>query len=124
MKAKIKGSNAEREMQRMLSEKGYVVMRIAGSGSSRFPACDLIAAKDNIIFVIEVKSSIRNRVYIKKRQMEELEYLARKFNAVLNIVAKMKGKWYLFIPENMKYITNKYYVLRREEGIEWSKVIL
>ncbi len=92
MSIKRKGSNVEREILRKIWEFGFVALRVAGSGSSSFPACDLIAKIGKELFVIEVKYSSSEVVRIREEQLEELQELGKRFNAIPLIVVKFKGK--------------------------------
>ena len=49
---KDKGANAERELLHLLSEKGFAVVRVAGSGMISETSCDLIAGNASKRFAI------------------------------------------------------------------------
>lgn len=57
MRAKAKGTRAERLLQEQLEERGYVTVRVAGSGSRDTAFCDLVTwhPRYSAVF-IEVKS--------------------------------------------------------------------
>lgn len=51
-----KGANAERELIRAFSLKGFAVLRVAGSGVSPLPSPDVVAIKSGRILAIECKA--------------------------------------------------------------------
>ena len=51
-----KGANAERELIRSFSEKGFAVLRVAGSGVSPLPSPDVVALKSGRILAFECKA--------------------------------------------------------------------
>ncbi len=71
-----KGSRRERELLEMLTKKGYVVHRVAGSGLGEKAICDLVAVKKGKVFFIECKS--RKRVYYPKEHLKQLNELRKK----------------------------------------------
>ncbi|AAR39268.1 NEQ424 [Nanoarchaeum equitans Kin4-M] len=96
-------SNVEREIQSLIWEKGFACLRIAGSGSSRYPAADLIA-KIKDLYIIEVKYTHKDYVYIKDEQLEQIELLCKKFEAKPLIVIKFSRKG-IYCTTNLR---NKY----------------
>ena len=52
---KQKGSNAERELVEMFWEKGFSAVRVAGSGTSKFPCPDVVASNGQLTFQLNVK---------------------------------------------------------------------
>jgi len=51
-----KGANAERELIHILHDKGFAVLRVAGSGVSPLPSPDVVALKNGRIIAIECKA--------------------------------------------------------------------
>jgi holliday junction resolvase Hjr len=86
--AKGKGSSAERELLHTLWGNGYAVLRVAGSGSTQFDACDLIAGKGGKSYAIEVKACGGTKQYISSEQMAELQRFAAAFGATPMIAVK------------------------------------
>ena len=69
------GHRRERELLNKLAGEGFVVHRIAGSGVGLDAICDLIAIKDGIPHLIEVKS--RKKVFYAKEHHGQLKELAK-----------------------------------------------
>lgn len=66
----MSGINYEREMKEILTEKGFFVVRIAGSLGG-----DLLAIYNCYPFIVEVKSSRKDKIYMSnKRLLEQYEY--------------------------------------------------
>lgn len=111
---KRRGSNVERELQRKLWDKGIVCLRIAGSGSSSYPALDLLALYKGKVFGFEVKSTRLNTIYLKDIQIDELERIRDIGKIKIYIAVKFIGrKWYFFDLEKVK--DNKKIDLERAE---------
>ena len=75
MASNKKGHRRERELLDKMTREGYVVHRIAGSGSKDSAICDLVAVKDGIVHFIEVKS--RKKVFYTKSHSEQFEILKK-----------------------------------------------
>lgn len=98
---KRKGSSVEREVVSKLREKGFAVLRAPASGSKRKdPVPDIVALKNGVIILIEMKS-IRegNKIYIRKEQAEGIMDFAKKSGGILFIGIK-KPRVLKFIPFN------------------------
>lgn len=100
-----KGYKKEWELFHFLWKKGFAVARVAGSGSTSMPACDLIAGNKKEKWAIEVKSTKNSKVYINKNQIKELLEFSEKFGLEPVIFVKFFRKgWYLF---NLKDLEKK-----------------
>jgi len=103
MKNKKRGSNAERELFDLLWSKGFTVARVAGSGSTPMPSCDLLAAKANKKYAIECKVTRDEKKYVSKKQIDELKVFARGFGLRPIIAVKFfRSGWFFFDPDKMK----------------------
>jgi len=94
-------ANVEREVLRLIWDFGYAALRVAGSGSSSYPASDLIARIGDELYIIEVKSTHSERIRINEEQQEQLSLLADKFKAKILIVLKFFGKG-IYCSENLR----------------------
>ncbi|MEK6812527.1 MAG: Holliday junction resolvase Hjc [Nanoarchaeota archaeon] len=95
---KSKGTRAERELFHKFWENGWACLRTAGSGSTSFPAPDLIAGKDSRLLVIECKSGAGNYRYLDKKEVEELQLFAQSFGAEAWIGARFDRLGWFFVP--------------------------
>ncbi|MFW9853173.1 MAG: Holliday junction resolvase Hjc [Candidatus Thorarchaeota archaeon] len=104
-----KGSRRERELLELLTKQGFVVHRVAGSGSKGEAICDLVAVKNGKVQFIECKS--RRKAYYTKfhsDQFKELIKIAKKCKAKPVLAVKLNYKdWQFFdlnkeIPEKIE----------------------
>ena len=93
MNRKAKGSQAERDLVNFFNENGWCCIRVAGSGSSKYPCPDLICAKNSSNMAIECKVSINPYKYFTKKEIHELDYFAKHMGAKSLVALKHKGKW-------------------------------
>ena len=66
---KAKGSNAERELVSKFWKKGFASIRVAGSGSSRFPCPDILASNVTRTIAIEAKATKKDIQYFRENQI-------------------------------------------------------
>ena len=97
MSQKSKGINAERELIKLLWEKGYAACRVAGSGSSRFPSPDIIAGNVIRKLAIECKTTNDEIRYIPKESIEQLKTYASTFGAEPWIAVRFAKNNWLFV---------------------------
>jgi holliday junction resolvase Hjr len=95
MFTKAKGTKAERELIHMFWEKGWAALRVAGSGSIRYPSPDIIAGNNLRKLAVECKAVAGMTKYISLEQVEELNSFARIFGAEPWIGVRFdKMNWY------------------------------
>lgn len=97
MSKKSKGINAERELVHAFWNKGFACVRIAGSGSSKYPSADLVVGNKYKKFVIECKSTKKNKKYFSKEEINQFKEFANKFGAKPLIAIKFKKKGWFFV---------------------------
>lgn len=99
----------EKDVYHMLSEKGYLVVRSAGSKSP----CDLIAVSENgEVYCIQCKKTTKNTIpYIRRSELADLQKLEEKYRikVLLAIRFRLKGRWYT------KLLSIQDYIKLREE---------
>jgi len=93
MPVNAKGSRRERELLEILSNRGHLCHRIAGSGKGETAICDIIAIKDGIPHLFEVKS--RKKVYYPRNDHEQL-------NTLIQVSKKVGAKAMLAVKINFK----------------------
>lgn len=97
MSKKGKGINAERELIKLLWEKGFSACRVAGSGASRYPSPDIIAGNAVRKLAIECKTSSEESRYIPKDALEQLRVFSQSFGAEPWIAIRFAKNNWLFI---------------------------
>ena len=92
-----KGHRRERQLVEKLVEEGWVVHRVAGSGMKDSAICDLIAIRDGVPHLIEVKS--RKKIFYTKEhhpQLNEMISAAKRCGAKAMLAVKLDYKpWQL-----------------------------
>jgi len=103
MSVKSKGLNAERELiHRFWSTKSWSAVRVAGSGSMRYPSADILAANKLRRLAIECKITKEQKKYFEKREIRDLKKFANIFGAEPWIAIKFKGcDWYFVSLEDL-----------------------
>lgn len=103
MNTKAKGTGAERELVRLLWQNNWAAIRVAGSGSSRFPSPDILAGKGKRKIAIESKITKTTRQYFSKKEIEELNEFSTIFGAEPWVGIKFKNKnWKFLTLEDLK----------------------
>lgn len=104
MGKKDKGIGAERELiHKFWSTDNWVAHRIAGSGSSKYPSPDIIASNNVRKIAIECKTSREQRLYIGKREIEELNKFGQMFGAEPWVGIKFnRQNWFFLTPEELE----------------------
>ncbi|RLE44410.1 Holliday junction resolvase [Candidatus Woesearchaeota archaeon] len=122
-KNKKRGTNAERELIHMFWAKDWTACRVAGSGSMRYPAPDIIASKKGKILAIECKITKNKQKYIKKQEINALKEYSKKAGAKPLIAIKFpKQEWIFLEPESFKE-TETHYTIETENAKEKGKQI-
>jgi Holliday junction resolvase len=108
--AKRKASRAENELATMLWSLGYAVVRGPSSGGgvrSRFQP-DLVAAKNGVILVFEVKTGREGEpIYIESSQVLGVQDFARRAGGAAYIAVRLKGGEWRFHPIESLEVTRK-----------------
>jgi len=102
--SKKKGANAERDLFRMFWARGWACIRSAGSGSTPFPAPDILAANKRLrIVAVEVKLLADEIKYIPKHEINQLISFSSYFGAEPWIAIKfLRMPWVFVTPDNMQ----------------------
>ncbi len=100
MNRKSKGINGERELVHRFWSKGWPCVRIAGSGSSRYPCPDILAGNRERMIAIECKVTKSNKKYFPKNEIRLLNEFCKSFGAEPWVGIKFKGEDWLFLSTN------------------------
>jgi len=100
---KAKGSNAERELVKFFNEAGWGAIRIAGSGSSRYPSPDILAGNAVRRVAIECKITKEQKKYFDYAEIEQLRTFSQKFGAESWLGIKFPGEeWHFLMLEDLE----------------------
>lgn len=103
MDRKAKGTRGERELVKLFNEAGWGCIRIAGSGSSRYPSPDILAGNAIRRLAIECKVTAENKKYFPDDEIEQLRTFSQKFGAESWIGIHFPGeKWYFLMLEDLE----------------------
>ena len=94
MNRKAKGTKGERELVKFFNESGWACLRAPGSGSSRYPSPDIIAANAIRRIAIECKVTKNNKKYFQGIHPER----------VLDYLKEKEDKYRLILPDLIKHI--------------------
>lgn len=95
MSRKSKGINAERDLVHSFWSNGVPAIRVAGSGSSKYPCPDLLVGNSNQKFAIESKITKETKKYFTKKEIEELKNFSNMYGASPIIAIKFnKSEWF------------------------------
>ncbi|ABR56201.1 Resolvase, Holliday junction-type [Methanococcus aeolicus Nankai-3] len=81
----IKGSNFERELKKLFENKGFAVIRSAGSHG-----VDIVAGKKGKIYAFECKATSNEKFYISNNDVDKLINFSELFGAIPYIALKVK----------------------------------
>ncbi len=95
---KAKGSAAENELVHKFWANEWVCVRVAGSGSSRYPSPDLLASNGDKKLVLEIKSVNDDKKYFSAEQIKDLEFFAEKFGAESWVGVCFEAHQWYFLP--------------------------
>lgn len=123
--SKRKGIAAERELVHLFwATPDWMAVRIAGSGSMRYPAPDIIAGNDERKLVIEAKISKDARIYIPREEIEALLIFASKFRAQAILAYRFdRREWKFIAPEECEKNERNYMINAQTKGIGFEELI-
>ncbi len=99
---KAKGINAERELIHLFHSLGWSAVRIAGSGSTRYPAPDVLCGNGFRRIAIEAKTVSSSRKYFSHEDLNQLYEFSRTFGCESWLAVKFSEMdWVFFNPEDL-----------------------
>lgn len=92
-----KGANAERELQKMLEDEGFSVIRSAGSH-----IVDLVAGNSEKYLCIEAKTTKKDKIYLKEKDKQKLINFTSDFGGLPYFGVKLTRRgWWFLEPEKL-----------------------
>ena len=104
MSRKSKGINAERDLiHRFWNTDKWCAVRVAGSGSMRYPSADILASNKLRRIAIECKITKENKKYFLDEEIEQLKKFSDFYGAEPWIAVKFgKEPWFFINLEDME----------------------
>lgn len=103
MNHKAKGTKGERELIKFFNEKGWSAIRAAGSGSSPYPAPDILAGNAVRRVAIECKVTKEQKKYFSEEEINQLKVFSERFGAESWISVKFPDEpWYFLMLEDLE----------------------
>ena len=118
MKSYKKGSNAEREIMKILEENGFTSIRVAGSGNKNKPDVIFWSGKKHI--ALECKATSSEYKYIDEKELGEFFDFCRKFGSEGWYAVRFNRYGWKFIPITSISGNRK---VSKESGIPLEKFI-
>ncbi len=128
MSRKTKGINAERELvHKFWGSDSWSAVRIAGSGSMKYPSADILATNKIRKLAIECKTAKKPWKYISKEEIEQLKTFSEIFGAEPYIAIKFRKKDWLFLSLDDLEETDKAYMtnieIAEKKGLLFEELI-
>ena len=127
MNTKSKGTNAERDLLHLFWNSGWACVRIAGSGSSKYPNPDLIASNKTRLLAIECKTSAGSKKYLKREDIKQISLFAELFSAEPWFSIKFnRGEWHFILCCDLKRTKTGFLIdkeIIRTKGLLFEEVI-
>ena len=117
MSRKSKGINAERELiHKFWATDKWAALRVAGSGSMRYPSADVLATNKLRKLAIECKTTKKPWKYIEKDDIDQLKKFSELFNAEPYIAVKFNRNEWLFLTLEDLEETKKNFMINMEQA--------
>ena len=111
MSKKSKGIQAERELVHKFNNKNWSCVRVAGSGSSKYPSPDLLTGNGLRRLAIECKTCKDSSRYVEEDAIRQLKEFSDLFGAEPWIAVKFDRKDWLFLSLDDLEKTGKNYLI-------------
>jgi len=108
--SKRKGINAERELIHLFWSAGWAAVRVAGSGSSKYPSPDILASNNFRKVSIECKVCNSDKKYFLDQEIDQLKEFSDLFCSETWGSIRFLGEPWLFLNVEDLEKTNKGFV--------------
>ncbi|MEW6294697.1 MAG: Holliday junction resolvase Hjc [Candidatus Diapherotrites archaeon] len=115
-----KGANAERELIHILFEKGFSVVRAAGSAATALPCPDIIALNKEKRLAFECKAWSSTHLSIPSEQMKELISWGERAGTETYVAWKIPNKGWLFLKPQAFNKTPKHFIISKKKAFTKS----
>jgi Holliday junction resolvase len=127
MSRKSKGINAERNLIHKFWSNAWAAVRIAGSGSMKYPSADVLATNKLRRLAIECKTSNDKNKYLTKEEVAQLKEFSDIFGTEPWIAVKFDRHDWLFVStDDLKDSGNNFLVsleLAEKKGLSFNELL-
>lgn len=127
MSRKSKGINAERELVHLFQQNGWSSVRIAGSGSSKYPSPDVLASNAIRRIAIECKTLKEGKKYFSEEDIDQLKQFSSKFGTESWIGMKFgRMPWYFLSLDDLEKTGKNMAIstdLAQKKGLKFEELI-
>ncbi len=127
MSRKSKGINAERELlHKFWGKENWCAIRVAGSGSMKYPSPDLLVSNKLRRLAIECKTSKDERKYLTEEDVQELKQFINFFGGEPWFAVKFdRDEWFFISLEDLERSGKNYVItkeLLRQKGLTFEEI--
>jgi Holliday junction resolvase len=126
MNRKAKGIGAERELIHMFWGNSWAAVRVAGSGSMKYPSPDILASNNKRKLGIECKASKNKHQYLTKEEVMELKQFCSSFGLEPWIGVRFGKDWYFLSLDDLNETSKNFSVsseLAKQKGLTFNELI-
>ena len=126
MNTKAKGTGAERELVHLFWASSWAAVRIAGSGSMKYPSPDVLASNKRRKLGIECKITKGNYRYLAKDEIKELQTFCSLFGAEPWVGVKFKASWYFLSLDDIRETQKNFVIshdLAKQKGLNFNELV-
>lgn len=121
MNRKSKGINAERDLIHKFWDVGWAAMRVAGSGSSKYPSPDILAGNNDRCIALECKAVNATKKYFPKTEIFELEKFCKIFGSEPWVGVKFdRTSWFFLLTSDLEDV-GRNLLISKETAISTGK---
>jgi len=125
---KAKGTTAENELVHQFWDNKWVCIRVAGSGSTQYPAPDILASRGDKKIVMEVKVVSDVKKYFTGQEIRDLNYFGEKFGAESWVGVKFQeNQWYFCPTSELSLTKSENYkidlITMKRQGFKFDEMI-
>jgi Holliday junction resolvase len=114
-----RGASAERELMKALEERGFAVVRSAGSKK-----VDIVAGNGRTYLCIEVKSTHSDKIYLTEEDLNKLTEFSRRFGGKAFLAVKFVNReWKFFEPEKLTKSGKSYRITYPDGGMTLDEAL-
>lgn len=126
MNHKAKGICAERELIHLFWLNSWAAVRVAGSGSMKYPSPDILASNNKRKLGIECKASRGRYQYLAKAEIGELRRFCSIFGTEPWVGVRFGKEWYFISLDDLKE-TEKSFAISiesaKQKGLTFNELI-